>query len=66
MSLPSFPASFVDSSCSKVVADMFIIPLGIALDAPGTSVGLYIWKPMTAAFLGNMVGAWLLSLSLHW
>ncbi|KAK0734527.1 Formate/nitrite transporter [Lasiosphaeria miniovina] len=39
-----------------VVANMFFIPLGIWLQTPGLSVGMYIWKGIIPATLGNMVG----------
>lgn len=41
---------------------MFTIPMGMMLGAD-ISVGLYIRKAMIAACIGNIAGAWLLSLS---
>ncbi|KAK4647974.1 uncharacterized protein QC761_106050 [Podospora bellae-mahoneyi] len=38
--------AFVTMGLEHVVANMFFIPIGIFLGAPGISVGLYIWKGM--------------------
>lgn len=35
---------------------MTFIPLGIWLNAPGISVGLYIWKGIIPTLLGNIIG----------
>lgn len=35
---------------------MFLVPIGIWNGAPGLSVGLYIWKGIIPAGLGNIVG----------
>lgn len=35
---------------------MFFVPIGIWLDTPGVTVGLYIWKGMIPTALGNIVG----------
>jgi len=59
-------STFVVLQYEHVVADMFTLPLGIALNAPGVSIGLYIWKTMIAALIGNFVGAVLLSLTFYW
>lgn len=39
-----------------VVANMFFIPIGIWVGTPGVTVGLYIWKGIIPALLGNIVG----------
>lgn len=36
--------AFVSLGLDHVVANMFIIPMGIWLDTPDVTVGLYIWK----------------------
>lgn len=38
--------AFVTLGLEHVVANMFFIPMGIFLGAPGISVGLYIWRGM--------------------
>jgi hypothetical protein len=35
---------------------MFIVPMGIWIGTPDLSVGLYIWKGMIPACLGNILG----------
>lgn len=42
------------------------IPMAIILDAPGITPGFYIWKTMISALVGNLIGAFLLSISLYW
>lgn len=39
-----------------VVANMFIVPMGIWVGTPNLSVGLYIWKGVIPALLGNIIG----------
>lgn len=39
-----------------VVANMTFIPMAIWLDAPLITVGLYIWKGIVPALLGNIIG----------
>jgi len=58
--------TFVVLQYEHVVADMFTLPLGISLGADGVSVGLYIWKTLIGAFLGNLLGALLLGTTLYW
>jgi formate/nitrite transporter len=48
--------AFVSLGFDHVVANMTFIPLAIWLDAPGISVGLYIWKGIIPAFIGNVIG----------
>ncbi|KAK0632749.1 Formate/nitrite transporter-domain-containing protein [Immersiella caudata] len=47
---------FVMLGFDHVAANMFFIPLGIWLGTPGLSIGLYIWKGMIPAAVGNMIG----------
>jgi hypothetical protein len=35
---------------------MFIVPMGIWVGTPNLSVGLYIWKGVIPALLGNIIG----------
>lgn len=51
---PTF--AFVSLGFDHVVANMFFIPTGIWQKAPGLSVGLYIWKGIIPAGLGNIIG----------
>ncbi|KAK0748357.1 Formate/nitrite transporter-domain-containing protein [Apiosordaria backusii] len=48
--------AFVTMGLDHVVANMFFIPIGIFLGAPGISIGLYIWKGLIPTTLGNMLG----------
>ncbi|KAK4183397.1 formate transporter [Podospora australis] len=48
--------AFVTLGLEHVVANMFFIPMGIFLGAPGISVGLYIYKGIIPTALGNMIG----------
>lgn len=41
---------------NAVVANMFLIPMGIWVNTPNLSVGMYIWKGMIPALLGNIIG----------
>jgi formate/nitrite transporter len=48
--------AFVSLGLDHVVANMCFIPLGIFQGTPGLTVGLYIWKGIIPAGLGNIVG----------
>lgn len=48
--------AFVSLGMDHVVANMTFIPLGILQGTPNLSVGLYIWKGIIPAGLGNIVG----------
>jgi formate/nitrite transporter FocA (FNT family) len=48
--------AFVSLGLDHVVANMTFIPLGIFQGTPDLSVGLYIWKGIIPAGLGNIVG----------
>lgn len=39
-----------------VVANMFIVPMGIWLNTPHLTVGTYVWKGIIPAGLGNIIG----------
>jgi hypothetical protein len=47
--------TFVSMGFNHVVADMYLIPMGLIEGAP-VSVGTYIWKTLISATLGNAVG----------
>ena len=53
ITLPIF--TFVAMGFTHVVADMYLVPMGMMNGAP-VSVGKYIWKLLIPATLGNMVG----------
>lgn len=57
--LPVF--TFVAAGFTHVVAEMFLIPTGM-LNGAKISVGLFIWKDLIPASLGNIVGGVLFSL----
>lgn len=40
--------------------------MAMILRTPDITPGFYIWKTMISAFVGNLIGALLLSLSLYW
>jgi len=61
---PTF--AFVILGYDHVVANMFYIPVGIFLGAPQITVGLYIWKSMIPALLGNIVGGGLFVGVVYW
>jgi hypothetical protein len=51
-----FPTmAFTANGADHVIANMFYVPVGIFSGAP-ISVGLYIWKSMIPAALGNIIG----------
>jgi len=58
-------SAFVVSQFEHVVADMFVIPLGMMLNK-SPSVAVYIWKDILGALIGNIVGGWLIGISLYW
>jgi len=61
---PTF--GFVSLGFDHVVANMFFIPMGIWQGAPGITVGLYIWKGIIPALIGNIIGGGLFVGSLYW
>ncbi|KAL2827811.1 Formate/nitrite transporter [Aspergillus cavernicola] len=58
--------AFVSLGFDHVVANMTFIPMAIWLDAPGISVGLYIWKGIIPTLLGNIVGGGLFVGTYYW
>lgn len=48
--------AFVSLGLNHVVANMAFVPMGIWLNTPSCSVGLYIWKGIIPAGLGNIIG----------
>jgi hypothetical protein len=58
--------AFVSLGLDHVVANMFFIPIGIFVNAPGITVGLYIWKGIIPAALGNVVGGSLFVAIYYW
>ncbi|GAM36449.1 hypothetical protein TCE0_018f05552 [Talaromyces pinophilus] len=58
--------AFVSLGFDHVVANMTFIPMAIWLDAPGISVGLYIWKGIIPAFIGNVLGGGLFCGMYYW
>ncbi|KAF1984963.1 Formate/nitrite transporter [Aulographum hederae CBS 113979] len=62
--IPTF--AFVSLGLDHVVANMFFIPIAIFEGAPGISVGLYIWKGIIPALLGNIIGGGLFVGTLYW
>ncbi|KAK6007441.1 hypothetical protein QM012_004255 [Aureobasidium pullulans] len=61
---PTF--AFVILGFDHVIANMFYIPIAIFLGAPEITVGLYIWKSMIPALLGNIVGGGLFVGVVYW
>ncbi|KAF1739689.1 putative formate transporter [Beauveria bassiana] len=58
--------AFVALGLDHVVANMCFIPTAILLGSPRITVSYYIWKSMTPALLGNIVGGGLCVATLHW
>ncbi|KIL54332.1 hypothetical protein M378DRAFT_28960, partial [Amanita muscaria Koide BX008] len=56
---------FVACGFDHIVANMFSVPLGIALGAKMT-VAQYIEKSLFAALFGNIVGALMVALPATW
>ncbi|KAF4987708.1 hypothetical protein FGRMN_10204 [Fusarium graminum] len=51
---PTF--AFVVLGLEHVIANMFYMSLAIWLKTPGINVGLYVWKGMIPAAIGNIIG----------
>ncbi|KAJ5758975.1 hypothetical protein N7520_006131 [Penicillium odoratum] len=58
--------AFVSLGFDHVVANMTFIPMSIWLDAPGISVGLYIWKGIIPALIGNIIGGGVFCGTYYW
>lgn len=56
---------FVSMGYNHVVADMFIIPLGLFNGAPH-SVGKYIWRSMIPSLIGNAIGGAAFGILIPW
>lgn len=49
-----------------VIANMTFVPLGIFAQTPKLTVGLYIWKGIIPALLGNIIGGGLFVGAYFW
>ncbi|KAL1650269.1 hypothetical protein SLS58_001080 [Diplodia intermedia] len=58
--------AFVSLGFDHVAANMFFVPLGLWLGTPGLSVGLYVWKGIAPALLGNILGGGLFCGTFLW
>lgn len=58
--------AFVSLGLDHVVANMFFIPMGIWQQTPGVTVGLYIWKGIIPAGIGNIIGGALFCGGYYW
>lgn len=58
--------AFVVLGLEHVVANMFYMSLGIWLKTPDLTVGLYIWKGMIPATIGNIIGGGLFVGVYYW
>lgn len=61
---PTF--AFVSLGLDHVVANMGFIPLSIFLGDPNVTVGLYIWKGIIPALIGNIIGGALFVGAYYW
>ncbi|KAJ5142435.1 uncharacterized protein N7515_001222 [Penicillium bovifimosum] len=61
---PTF--AFVSLGFDHVVANMTFIPLGIWTGAPHITVGMYIWKGIIPALLGNIIGGGIFCGTYYW
>lgn len=58
--------AFVSLGFDHVVANMFFIPMGIWVGNPELSVGLYVWKGIIPALIGNILGGGLFCGAYYW
>ncbi|OMP88482.1 putative transporter yrhG [Diplodia seriata] len=58
--------AFVSLGFDHVVANMFFIPMGIWLGNPAITVGLYVWKGVVPALIGNVLGGALFCGAYYW
>ena len=58
--------TFVALALDHVIANMFFIPIAIWNGAPGVTVGLYIWKSMIPAAIGNTIGGGVFIAAIYW
>ncbi|KZZ91136.1 Formate/nitrite transporter [Moelleriella libera RCEF 2490] len=61
---PTF--AFVSLGFDHVVANMTFVPMAIFLGADNITVGLYVWKGIVPALLGNIVGGALFCGVYYW
>lgn len=61
---PTF--AFVALGLDHVIANMYFIPVAIFYGHPDIGVGLYIWKSMIPAALGNIIGGGLFVGGIYW
>jgi formate/nitrite transporter len=61
---PTF--GFMSLGFDHVVANMFFVPMGIWQGAPKITVGLYIWKGILPALIGNIIGGALCVGGYYW
>jgi formate/nitrite transporter len=61
---PSF--AFISLGFDHVVANMFFVPMGIWQGAPKITVGLYVWKGIIPALIGNLIGGALFVGGYYW
>jgi formate/nitrite transporter FocA (FNT family) len=66
VSVPLSPSPCALLKYRFLQANMWFISNGIRHGAPGISVGLYIWKGMVPAGLGNIVGGGLFVATILW
>ncbi|PKY01995.1 Formate/nitrite transporter [Aspergillus campestris IBT 28561] len=58
--------AFGSLGLEHVVANMMFIPMAIWLGAPDITVGLYIWKGIIPALIGNVIGGVLFGATYYW
>jgi formate/nitrite transporter len=61
---PTF--AFISLGFDHVVANMFFVPMAIWHGAPEITVGMYIWKGILPALLGNIIGGALFVGGYYW
>jgi len=62
-----FPiTAFVSLGLDHVIANMFLVPIGIWHHAPKVTVALYIWKGIIPAAIGNIIGGGLFCAGVLW
>lgn len=59
--------AFVLCGMDHVVANMFFIPMALWIgETPGLTMGLYVWKGIVPALLGNVVGGSVFVAGYYW
>ncbi|KAL8867270.1 MAG: hypothetical protein Q9174_005770 [Haloplaca sp. 1 TL-2023] len=59
-------ATFVACGMDHVVANMYFMPIAIWNSHPQLTVGVYIWKSMIPAAIGNIIGGGLFVAAAYW